>query len=382
MIVPVLFGLEALASREIKRLGYEVSAVEDGKITFLGDWEAVCRANLWLRTGERVLIKVAQFTAKTFEELFEQTKQIDWSLWIGREDAFPVKGHCLKSQLASVRDCQAIIKKAAAVSLSERYGVEWMAESGTQYQIQFSVMKDIVTLMIDTSGESLHKRGYRKNANGAPLRETIAAAMVMLSHWKYELPMADPFCGSGTIPIEAAMFKRNIAPGLQRRFAAEQFGQIPASLWQKCRDEALQQKRDLPLTIYASDIDPECVALTEQNARLAGVADAVKPICAEAQNFMCEQSYGTMICNPPYGERLSDIKSCEHMYQQIGKQFSALKDWSFYILASHEQFEHFFGRKADKKRKIYNGMLKCNVYQYFGAKPSKEYLEQIKIEKD
>lgn len=371
IIVPCIFGMEAFVSREIRRLGYETTSVEDGKVTFSGDFEAVCRANIWLRCGERVLIKIAEFSAVTFDELFEQTKKADWPQWLGKDAAFPVKGFCLKSTLASMRDCQAIIKKAIVSSLSEKYGIEWFEESGPVYQIQFSVFKDKVTLMIDTSGDGLHKRGYRKISNAAPLKETIAAAMVMMSYWKFEYPLCDPFCGSGTIPIEAAMFKRNIAPGLTRHFSAENFVQIPPEMWENAREEAESAKRSTPLIIYASDIDPDTVRIAEENAKIAGVADAVKPVAADAADFVSGERFGSIICNPPYGERLSDLKSCEELYAKIGKTFSHLPDWSYYILASDENFEKCFGRKADKKRKIYNGMIKCNVYQYFGARPPK-----------
>lgn len=372
IIIPTLLGLEAFTARELRRLGYDALTVEDGRVTFRGDERAVCRANLWLRTGERVLIKIAQFPARSFDELFEQTKAADWSAWIGKTDRFPVKGHSIKSQLASVPDCQSIIKKAIAIALSDKYGLSRLPEEDALYQVQFSIRKDIVTLMIDTSGPALHKRGYRRSSNGAPLRETIAAAMVMMSHWKYELPFADPFCGSGTIPIEAAMIKQNIAPGLMRSFSAEHFSRIPPSLWAECREAAACQQRSLTLEMYVSDINSECIALTAHNARLAGVSDYVRPIQADARTFFCAKPNGTLICNPPYGERMGEIRECEALYRQIGKAFSNLPDWSYYILTSNEQFEQHFGRKATKKRKVYNGMLKCNVYQYFTPKKTKE----------
>jgi putative N6-adenine-specific DNA methylase len=371
LIIPTLFGMETFVVRELKKLGYENTSVEDGRVTFRGGYEAICRANIWLRTGERVLIKAGEFTALTFDELFEKTKSIDWSRWIPQNGAFPVKGYCLKSQLASMRDCQAIIKKAVAESLSESYGISWLPEDEETYQLQFSVMKDRVTLMIDTSGDGLHKRGYRRIANAAPLKETIAAAMVTLSYWKFEYPLADPFCGSGTIPIEAAMFKRNIAPGLTRNFSSQNFRYIPDRLWSDAREEALNLKREIPLEIYASDIDASAVEIAAENAKLAGVGDAVKPITAKAENFSSEKSYGSIICNPPYGERLSDAASCEKLYAEMGKTFSKLKDWSYYIIASNENFEKHFGRRADKKRKLYNGMIKCNIYQFFGKRPPK-----------
>lgn len=371
LIVPTLFGMESFVSKEIKRLGYEIYSVEDGRVTFWGDNEAIARTNLWLRCAERVLIKAGEFTATTFDELFEKTKAVDWSRWICKTGAFPVKGYSLKSKLASTRDCQAIIKKAVADSLSRKYNISWFEETDETYQLQFSILKDRVTLMIDTSGEGLHKRGYRAVSNGAPLKETIAAAMVTLSYWKFEYPLLDPFCGSGTIPIEAAMFKRNIAPGLTRSFSAEDFCFIDKSVWERARVEAEDLKRNTPLTIYASDIDPKTVEIARENARLAGVDDAVSPTVKRAQDFSSSKAYGSIITNPPYGERLGDIESCKKLYKEIGESFSHLPDWSYYILASAEDFEESFGRKADKKRKIYNGMIKCNIYQYFGKRPPK-----------
>ena len=371
IVVPTLFGLEAFAARELRRLGYETTSVEDGRITFEGGWKDVYRANLWLRTGERVLIKAAEFKATTFEELFENTKAVDWGAFLPSSCAFPVKGHSLKSQLASIRDCQAIIKKAIASKMSETYGIEWLPEDGVQYQIQFALLKDRVTLMIDTSGEPLHKRGYRQYSNAAPLRETIAASMIMMSYWKFEYPLLDPFCGSGTIPIEGAMFKRNIAPGLGREFAVNSFEQMNNSIIDEAIEEAQSLKRDTPLEIYASDIDPACVELTKENAIKAGVGDIINVTQKKAENIFIDKPYGSIICNPPYGERMGEKKECELLYENIGKTFAKLDKWSYYILTSNEDFEKLFGKRASKKRKIYNGMIKCNVYQYFGEKPTK-----------
>ncbi len=371
IIIPCIFGMEAMVSRELKWLGYEPSCVEDGRVTFKGDFEAVCRANLWIRCGERVLIKIGEFTAMSFEELFEKTKALDWSVWLSKNAAFPVKGFCLKSTLASMRDCQAIIKKAIVSSLSAKYGIEWFEEDGPLYQIQFSVMKDKVTLMIDTSGDGLHKRGYRRISNAAPLKETIAAAMCMLSLWIFVYPLCDRFCGSGTIPIEAAMFKRNIAPGLMRHFAAESFEQSSPAVWSALREEAESKKRATPLTIYASDIDAATVEIAKENVKIAGVEDAVKITVGDALKFTSSEQYGSIICNPPYGERLSDAKSCRELYASMGKAFSRLPDWSYYILASDEDFEKNFGRTADKRRKIYNGMIKCNIFQNYRKRPPK-----------
>lgn len=369
IIIPTIFGLEAFCSREVRSLGYETTSVEDGRVTFMGDWEAVCRANLWIRAGERVLIKIAEFNAVTFDELFEATKAVRWADWLFEDVSFPVTGFCLKSQLASMRDCQAIIKKAIVDSMANVYSRTHFEETGPVYQIRFSIMKDRVTLMLDTSGEGLHKRGYRAISNAAPLKETIAAAMVYLSHWKYEYPLADPMCGSGTIPIEAAMIKRNIAPGITRNFLSENFYQLDKSIWLRMRDEAKSLKKDVPLTILASDIDADTIEIAKHNAEIAGVGDAVHPVIGDVANFSTKLQYGTVICNPPYGERLFDDNMCKKLYSSMGKALSKLDKWSYYILTSNEDFEKSFGKKADKKRKLYNGMLKCNIYQYFGERP-------------
>ncbi|MDO5398083.1 MAG: class I SAM-dependent RNA methyltransferase [bacterium] len=368
IIIPTLFGMEAFVSREVRRLGYETTSVEDGRVVFMGDYEAVCRANLWIRTGERVLIKLAEFNALSFEELFEEVYSIRWQDWLPADAAFPVKGYSLKSQLTSVPSCQSIIKKAAAKKMWSAYGIEHLPENGSLYQIQFSILKDRVTIMLDTSGEPLHKRGYRRLSNAAPLRETIAAAMITMSYWKFEQPFLDPFCGSGTIPIEAAMFKRNIAPGINRRFAAEEFKAIPTALWSKARAEARDSIYNVPLEIYASDLDPECVELSRANAKNAGVDEFISISKADARKVFIDKPDGTIICNPPYGERMGEIKECERLYRDIGKSFNKMNNWAKYILVPNENFEKLFGMKADKKRKLYNGMLKCNVYQYFSKR--------------
>lgn len=366
-LVPTLMGLESFTARELKRLGYETKT-EDGRVCFSGNPEDICRANMFLRTGERVLIKVAEFSAVTFEELFEKTKAIEWHELLDKNASFPVKGHTLKSQLASVRDCQAIIKKAVAVSLSEKYKTEWLPEDGVNYQIQFNILKDRVTLMIDTSGEPLHKRGYRTKSNLAPLRETIAASIVMLSYWKFEDVLCDPFCGSGTIPIEAACFKKNIAPGINRSFASEKYPFIPQTAWADVRDEARSGERDLKLQIFASDIDPECIEISKENAKRAGVFDNLSFSVKNALDFKSSLSGGTLMCNPPYGERLGEKKECEELYKSFGRVFKNLDNWSLYLLTSNENFEGLFGKRADKKRKVYNGMLKCDLYQYFSKR--------------
>ena len=369
IVVPTLFGIEAITAREIRNLGYETTSVTDGRITFKGDAEAVCRANINLRTGERVLIKVGEFKATTFEELFEQTKKLPWDRWITKHVAFPVKGFSIKSKLFSVSDCQAIIKKSIVESLKQKYKVDWFDENGAVYQVQFGIIRDTVTLMIDTSGNGLHKRGYRRQSNMAPLRETVGAALIMLSFWHENRIFADPFCGSGTIPIEAAMIGKNIAPGISRSFSGEKFSQIDKSIWNRAREEAKDREfHDRHLEIYASDIDQSCASLTKQNAEIAGVGDEISVKVSDARTFCPKGEYGVMVCNPPYGERLGDIKEAESLYRDMGRVLKNCPTWSYYMLTSDENFEKCFGKKADKKRKIYNGMMKCDYYQYFGPK--------------
>lgn len=373
IVVPTLFGIEAITAREIRDLGYQTTAVEDGRVTFRGTAEAVCKANLWLRTGERVLIKVGEFTAVTFDELFEKTKALPWPDWITKHVAFPVKGFTLKSTLFSVSDCQSIIKKSIVECLKQKYRVDWFDEQGATYQVQFSIIKDKVTLMLDTSGNGLHKRGYRKKSNLAPLRETVAAALVKLSFWNEHRLLADPFCGSGTIPIEAALLARNIAPGLNRSFAGEKFSQLDRALWQQAREEARAcAQNDLPLRIYASDLDEACVALTRQNCEFAGVADTVHVQKRDARDFASEEEYGVLITNPPYGERLGDKKEAQELYRVLGNIARKYPNWSYYVLTSDEEFETCFGKRADRKRKVYNGMIKCDYYQYYGPRPPKK----------
>ena len=364
MLVPCLFGLESFVSRELKQLDIEIKSVEDGKVTFLGDFCDMMRANLWLRTGERVLIKVCEFVAKDFDTLYNLCVDANWADYLPRDAKVSVSGHCLKSQLSSHPRCRAIIKKAIADSMGKSYNMERMPEDGAEYQVRFSFVKDKVTISIDTTGEGLHKRGYRARSNQAPVRETIAAGMVYVSRWRWENELCDPFCGSGTIPIEAAMLKLNIAPGLNREFDFFNFAEFDRAEFDVLVDDAKSQQKDLPLRIYASDIDESCVELTKKNAKLAGVDKYITVKKADARELEVESAGGTIICNPPYGERLSDTEACEELYREMGKRFSKFHNWSYYILASNENFESLFGRPATKRRKIYNGMMKCNIYQY------------------
>ncbi len=372
LICPVLFGLEAITANEIRDLGYETVSVEDGRVTFRGDEEAICRANLWLRTAERVLLKVGEFEALSYDELFENTKKLPWADWIPKNAKFPVKGYSLKSKLYSVPDCQSIIKKAIVEKMKATYNQSWFEEEGELYQVQFALMKDKCVVMLDTSGEGLHKRGYRKNANEAPLRETLAAAMVMISYWKAGKEFIDPFCGSGTIPIEAALIGANIAPGIEREFSAEKWNAVPKNLWWNARSEAHEKMRlDTKFKIFGSDISPRAIALSRENASLAGVDEFITFNRMDVKDIKRNEEYGCIICNPPYGERLGELREAEDLYRQMGTVFRNLDTWSYYIITSHEEFEKFFGGKASRKRKLYNGMIKCDYYQYYGPKPKK-----------
>ncbi|NLU10505.1 MAG: class I SAM-dependent RNA methyltransferase [Tepidanaerobacter acetatoxydans] len=368
LIAPTLFGIESVTANELKRLGYSNVTVEDGRVTFIGDKQAICRSNLWIRSAERILVKIGEFSATTYDELFENTKSLPWDEWIPEDGAFPVKGYSLKSKLYSVPDCQSIIKKAVVEKLKNKYKKSWFDETGPLYQIQFSLMKDKVTLMIDTSGPGLHKRGYREKANIAPLRETLAAAMILLSRWRSDRPLLDPFCGSGTIPIEAALIGANIAPGLDREFVSQGWPQIPKKMWWDARNEAHSLIKKEKLEIRGSDIDKESVKLSKENAYKANVDEYITFENVAVKAIKPFGDYGCIICNPPYGERMGEKHEVEQIYKQMGKAFKQFDTWSKYILTPHEDFQNHFGKIADKNRKLYNGMIKCYYYQYFGPR--------------
>lgn len=362
--VPCLFGLEGLAGDELRRLDMENVRVENGRVLFSGDESALAKANICLRTGERVLIVLADFTAKTFEELFQGVYQCNLEDYIPKDGSFPVKGHCLSSQLMSVPDCQAIVKKAASKRLGEKYGVSWLPETGTKYQLQFSIMNDRVQLYLDTSGPGLHKRGYRAVGNDAPLRETLAAAMVTLSHYRGREFFWDPFCGSGTIPIEAALIAKNKAPGSFRRFSAEAFAWIEPTVWGDVRAEAKDKEFKGNYKIMGSDNDPKCISLSISNARKAGLGDLIDFRDGDATKMSLPCDSGILICNPPYGQRMMEQQSAQRLYAALGKHLKFADGWNKYIITSEPEFEHYFGRHADKKRKLYNGMIKCDYYMY------------------
>ena len=365
LVATCLFGLEHLLGEEIEALGYERISTIDGRVTFLGDEQAVALSNIFLRYAERVFIKVGSFRAETFDQLFEGTKALPWPDFIGKNDMFPVKGHSIKSKLFSIPDCQAIVKRAVVASMTEKYGIKLFAEEGVKYQIEFFILNDECTLMIDTSGVALHKRGYRKEANAAPIRETLACAIAATSRPRENVLFWDPMCGSGTIAIEAAMLMKNIAPGKNRHFAAEDFPFIKRSIWQDAREEAIEGEEDNDFQVYASDIDPDCVALAEKNAKKAGVSSAIKVFRMDARKIAAPGRRATIVTNPPYGERMGSERQVETLYREIGEHFRLLSPWQVYIITSHPAFERFYGKKADKVRKLYNGMLPCYLYQYF-----------------
>lgn len=365
LVATCLFGLEHLLGEEIDALGYERISTIDGRVTFSGDCEAVALSNIFLRYAERVFIKLGSFRADSFEALFEGTRALPWPDFIGRDDAFPVKGHAIKSTLHSIPDCQAIIKKAVVRKMSERYGISRFAETGVKFQIEFFILNDEATLMIDTSGLPLHKRGYRKESNSAPIRETLAAAIAATSRPREEVLFWDPMCGSGTIAIEAAMKMRNIAPGVSRSFAAEEFPFISKEIWKCAREEARDGEVKTKFEVYASDISAPCVALTERNARAAGVLDSMKIFQSDCRKISAPGRRATIVTNPPYGERMGTEREIEELYRTMGVHFRSLAPWQVYIITSHPYFERLYGKRADKVRKLYNGMLECRLYQFF-----------------
>ncbi len=362
-----LFGLEKQLGEEIDALGCRRLETIDGRITFEGRPEDAARANINLRCAEHVFINLGAFPATSFAELFDGTHALPWEDYIGKNDAFPVKGHSIKSTLFSVPDCQSIIKKAIAKKLGAKYGMERLPEDGVKHQIEFFLFKDVVTLMIDTSGTPLHKRGYRPAAGIAPLRETLAAAMALTARPRENLLFWDPFCGSGTIAIEAAMIMKGIAPGLCRPFDGEKFSCLPKNSWKEAREEA--RSRIIEKTefeVWASDLDSEVLEFARSNAKRAGVSDIIKIFRADARRIeKPEGRRGSILCNPPYGERLMTIEETQNLYRSMGRCFAAFDPWQIYVLTSSESFERLYGRKADKIRKLYNGMIPCRLYQFF-----------------
>ncbi len=371
LVATCLFGLEHLLGEEIEALGYERVKTIDGRITFLGDAEAVALSNVFLRYAERVFIEVGSYHAESFDELFEGARALPFEDYIGKNDMFPVKGHSIKSKLTSIPDCQSILKKAVARRLSGAYGIEWFPETDTKYQIEFFILKDEVTLMIDTSGNPLHKRGYRTEANAAPIRETLAAAIAAISRPREDVLFWDPMCGSGTIAIEAAMMMRHIAPGMRRSFAGEAFPFLPKSVWQSAREEAhdgILPASECGFEAYASDIDRDALAIAKNNAYRAGVLESIRIFPKDARHIGAPGRRGTVVTNPPYGERMGNMREVEALYRDIGRHFRSLAPWQVYVITSHPQFESLYGKRADLRRKLYNGMLPCSLYAFFKNK--------------
>ena len=373
LIATAAMGLEAVVAKEVRDLGYECT-VDNGKVLFSGDELAIARSNMWLRTADRIKIKVAEFKATTFDELFEKTKALHWEDYLPVNAEFPVTGKSVKSKLFSVSDCQAIVKKAIVNRVSTYYKkTGWLEENGALFKIEVAILKDIVTLTIDTSGAGLHRRGYRVGQGEAPIKETLAASLVLLTNWTPDRPFVDPFCGSGTIAIEAALIGQNIAPGFNREFISEQWDWMPESIWEKVREEAEEKANyDQELDITASDIDHRMVKIAEENAFEAGLADLISFKQMQVRDFTTTKEYGVIVGNPPYGERLGDKPSVQKMYREMGEAFAPLDTWSIYMLTSDEEFETHFGKKATKKRKLFNGFIKTDYYQYWGKRKPRE----------
>ncbi len=374
LIAPCHFGMESVLKKEIDDLGYDITEVQDGRVTFFGDAEAICRANIFLRTAERILVKVGSFHAETFEELFQGTKKLPWEEWIPADGKFWVaKAASVKSKLFSPSDIQSIMKKAMVDRLKEVYHINWFNEDGASYPLRVFLLKDEVTVGLDTTGESLHKRGYRKLTAKAPIAENLAAGLIMLTPWHADRILIDPFCGSGTIPIEAALMAANIAPGMNRSFLAESWkNAIPKSLWYDSVTEAQDLiKHDVETDIQGFDLDDEMVKISRENAKLAGVEKMIHFQRRDVAQLSHPKKYGFIITNPPYGERISDKNELPALYGTIGKRYAALDSWSMYLITSYEKAEEDIGRKADKNRKIYNGMMKTYFYQFMGPKPPK-----------
>lgn len=370
LIATATFGLEKVVAREVENLGYQEVRVENARVTFSADEAAITRCNLWLRSADRVLIKVGTFNAFSFEELFEGTKALPWEEWLPVDACFPVEGKSVRSKLYSVPDCQAIVKKAIVERLKSCYQKQWFDETGPKYAVEVALLQDVVTLTIDTSGVGLHKRGYRQLSGQAPLKETLAAAMVNLSFWKPDRVLVDPFCGSGTIPIEAALIGLNIAPGLNRSFAAENWPQVGASLWRRAREEASDLiRREHRLKIIGTDWDEEALSLARYHRKLAGLDQQIHLQRMPLSELRSSYKYGCVITNPPYGERLGESREVEALYRQMRQVFDQLDRWSVYVLTAHPRFEAIYGKRADRRRKLYNGRIECQFYQYYGPRP-------------
>jgi putative N6-adenine-specific DNA methylase len=370
IIATSAMGLEAVVAKEVRALGYECE-VENGKVMYKGDEKVIARSNLWLRSADRIKIKVGEFKVNTFDELFEKTKALNWEDYLSVDAEFPVSGKSVKSKLYSVPDCQALVKKAIVDRLKRKYKqVSWFTENGPLFKIEVSILKDIATITIDTSGAGLHKRGYRIDQGEAPLKETMAAALIMLTNWYPDKPFIDPFCGSGTIPIEAALIGQNIAPGFNREFVSEGWNWFDAKIWDEVRMEAEDvAKYDQPLDISGTDIDHRMVDVARANSVEAGLGDLIDFKQMQVRDISTKKEYGVIVGNPPYGERLGEKKMIEQMYKEMGQAFAKLDTWSIYMITSHPDFEQFYGKPATKKRKLFNGFIRTDYYQYWGKRP-------------
>ena len=375
-----LFGLERQLGEEIDALGLKRVETIDGRVLFEGEEKDIPRVNINLRLAERVFIVMGRFHAESFTELFDGTFSLPWHEWIGIDDEFPVTGHSIKSKLTSIPDCQSIVKKAIVNKLSKEYGIAWFEETGVKYKVEFFILKDEAMLLIDTSGVALHKRGYRPDAGAAPLRETLAASIALTSRPKDDVLIWDPFCGSGTIAIEAAMIARKIAPGLKRSFTAEKFPRIPEKMWLDAREEAASfEIKDSTFEAWASDIDEDMLDVAYENALRAGVEENLNIFHADARKIKKpDDRRGTIICNPPYGERMGDMKEVERLYREIGQNFKGFEPWHIYVITSCEYFEKLYGRRSDKSKKLYNGMLPCTLYQFFKPAEFRDTRPQFK----
>lgn len=372
LIATTTFGLEAIAKRELEALGYKDLKVENGKVMFCGTEKDIPRANIWLRTAERVLLKMGEFKAFSFDELFEKTKALPWDEWIEEDANFVVEGKSINSKLYSISDCQRIVEKAVVEKLKTKYDVDWFEKTGAKYTIEVALLKDVATLTIDTSGAGLHKRGYRDRAGDAPIKETLAAAMVLLSFWNKNRVLFDPFCGSGTIPIEAAMIGRNIAPGLDRNFASEEWSRVDKSFWTEAKREAMQSiDNETELHILGSDTDKRSILRARDNAANLGLEDDIEFFMKDMRDVDLRDEYGVVITNPPYGERMGEVEEINQLYKDLGEKFRELKTWSLYAITSSRNFEALYGKRADRKRKLYNGRIETTYYQFYGPRPDK-----------
>lgn len=373
LIATATFGLEAIVKRELIALGYSDLKVENGKVAFKGEERDIPRVNYWLRTADRVLVKMGEFKALTFDELFEKTKALPWDEWIPEDANFVVDGKSISSKLYSISDSQRIVEKAVVEKLKTKYDTDWFEKTGAKYTIQVSLLKDIATLTIDTSGEGLHKRGYRSRQGDAPIKETLAAAMVLLSYWNKERVLFDPFCGSGTIPIEAAMIGRNMAPGLDRKFASEDWPRVKSEYWREAKQEAYKaMDTTSKLHILGCDIDKNAILRARDNAANFGLEEDIAFFIKDFKEAELNNEYGVVVTNPPYGDRLGELDEVRALYEELGVKFKDLDTWSLYVITSDEEFEKYYGKKSDRKRKLYNGKIKVEYYQYYGPRPPKE----------